>query len=105
MVFRFEKFLTDNLKTNGFMDPVNFLENVLLDVLKNCNANSAVFCHNKCCSCLISRINPVFKQEITAFNYRGLSNLKHFKNCNDTADDQPFKNCKNECQHTKNEEI
>ena len=35
MVFRFEKFLTDNLKTNGLMDPVNFLENVLLDVLKN----------------------------------------------------------------------
>ena len=27
--------LTDNLKTYGFTDPVNFLENVLLDILKN----------------------------------------------------------------------
>ena len=31
----FEKFLTDNLKTYGLMDPANFLENVLIDVLKN----------------------------------------------------------------------
>ena len=32
MVFPFEKFLTDNLKTYGLMDPVNFLENVLIDI-------------------------------------------------------------------------
>ena len=35
IVFPFEKFLTDNLKTYGLMDPVNFLENKLLDILKN----------------------------------------------------------------------
>ena len=35
MVFPFEKFLTDNLKTYGLMDPVNFLENVFIDILKN----------------------------------------------------------------------
>ena len=35
MVFPFEKFLTDNLKTYGLMEPVSFLENVLLDILKN----------------------------------------------------------------------
>ena len=35
MVFPFEIFLTDNLKTYGPMDPVNFLENVILDILKN----------------------------------------------------------------------
>ena len=34
IVFPFEKFFTDNLKTYGLIDPVNFLENVLLDVLK-----------------------------------------------------------------------
>ena len=34
IVFPFEKFFTNNLKTYGLMDPVNFLENVLLDVLK-----------------------------------------------------------------------
>ena len=34
MVFPLQKFLTDNLKTYGLMDPVNFLENVLLDILK-----------------------------------------------------------------------
>ena len=33
MVFPFEKFLTDNLKTYGLMDPI--LENVLIDILKN----------------------------------------------------------------------
>ena len=27
--------MTDNLKTYGLMDPVNFLENVLLDIFKN----------------------------------------------------------------------
>ena len=32
MVFPFEKLLTDNLKTYG---PCNFLENVLIDILKN----------------------------------------------------------------------
>ena len=32
MLFPFDKFLTDNLKTYGLMDPANFLENVLLDV-------------------------------------------------------------------------
>ena len=35
MVFAFEKFLIDNLKTYGFTDPINFLENVILDILKN----------------------------------------------------------------------
>ena len=35
MVFPFDKFLTDNLKTYGLMDPVIFLENVLIDILKN----------------------------------------------------------------------
>ena len=50
MLFLFDKFLTDNLKTYGLMDPVNFLENVLLDVLKKCSANSALFCYKKCCS-------------------------------------------------------
>ena len=35
MVFPFDKFLTDNLKTYELMDPVNFLENVLIDILKN----------------------------------------------------------------------
>ena len=35
MVFPFDKFLTDNLKPYGLMDPVNFLENVLIDILKN----------------------------------------------------------------------
>ena len=35
MVFPFAKFLTDNLKPYGLMDPVNFLENVLIDILKN----------------------------------------------------------------------
>ena len=34
-VFPSEKFLTDNLKTYGVMDLVNFLENMLLDILKN----------------------------------------------------------------------
>ena len=33
MVFPLQKFLTDNLKTYGLMDPVNF-EDVLLDILK-----------------------------------------------------------------------
>ena len=50
MVFPFEKFLTDNLKTYGLMDPVNFLENVLIDILKKCRASRALFCYNKCCS-------------------------------------------------------
>ena len=27
--------MTDNLKTYGLMHPVNFLENMLLDILKN----------------------------------------------------------------------
>ena len=35
MVFPFRKFLTDNIKTYGLMGPVNFLENVRLDNLKN----------------------------------------------------------------------
>ena len=35
MVFLFAKFLTDNLKLYGITDPVNFLENVLIDILKN----------------------------------------------------------------------
>ena len=35
IVFSFEKFLTNNLKTYGLMDPVNVLENVLLDTIKN----------------------------------------------------------------------
>ena len=35
IVFPFEKLLTDTLKTYGLMDPVNFLENKLLDILKN----------------------------------------------------------------------
>ena len=35
MVFPFEKCLTDNSKPYGLMDPVNFLEDVLLDILKN----------------------------------------------------------------------
>ena len=35
MVFPFAKFLTDNLKPYGPTDPVNFLENVLIDILKN----------------------------------------------------------------------
>ena len=35
IVFSFETLLTDNLKTYGLIDPVNFLENVLLDILKN----------------------------------------------------------------------
>ena len=35
MVFPFRKFLTDNLKTYGLMGPVNFLENVRLNNLKN----------------------------------------------------------------------
>ena len=43
MVFPFEKFLTDNY---GFMDPVNFHENVLLDIVKKCSANSVLFCYN-----------------------------------------------------------
>ena len=33
MVFPFEELLTDNLNIYGLMDPVNFLENVLLDTL------------------------------------------------------------------------
>ena len=35
MVFPFDKFLTDNLKTYELMDSANFLENVLIDILKN----------------------------------------------------------------------
>ena len=35
MVFPFAKFLTDNLKHYGLMEPVNFLENVLIDILKS----------------------------------------------------------------------
>ena len=35
MVFPFEKFLTDNLKTYGLTDPANFLENVFIGILKN----------------------------------------------------------------------
>ena len=35
MAFPFETFFTDNLKIYGLMDPVNFLENVLLAILKN----------------------------------------------------------------------
>ena len=35
MVFPFENFLTDNLKTYGLMDPANFLENVFIGILKN----------------------------------------------------------------------
>ena len=35
IVFSFEKFSTVNLKTYGHMDPLNFLENVLLEILKN----------------------------------------------------------------------
>ena len=35
VVFSFEKFSTVNLKTYGHMDPLNFLENVLLEILKN----------------------------------------------------------------------
>ena len=35
MVFPFAKFLTDNLRRYGLTDPVNFLENVLIDILKN----------------------------------------------------------------------
>ena len=35
MVSPFDKFLTDNFKTYELMDPVNFLENVLIDILKN----------------------------------------------------------------------
>ena len=34
-MFPFETFLTDNLKTYELMDPVNFLENLLPDILKN----------------------------------------------------------------------
>ena len=34
MVFPFEKSLTDNLKIYELMDPVNFLQNVLLDIFK-----------------------------------------------------------------------
>ena len=44
MVFQFEEFLTDNLKTYGFMDPVNFLKisslcKRLLPVIKRDNSN------------------------------------------------------------------
>ena len=44
MVFQFEEFLTDNLKTYGFMDPVNFLKisslcKRLLPVIKRNNSN------------------------------------------------------------------
>ena len=35
MVFPSEKFLTDNLKTYGLTDPVNILENVLIDISRN----------------------------------------------------------------------
>ena len=35
MVFPFGKFLTDNLKTYGLTGTANFLENVLLEILKN----------------------------------------------------------------------
>ena len=35
MVFPFAKFLTDNLKPYGLTDPVNCLENVLIDIFKN----------------------------------------------------------------------
>ena len=35
MVFPFEQLLTDNLKSYELTDPVNFLENVLIDILKN----------------------------------------------------------------------
>ena len=35
MVFPFEKFLTDNLRSYGLIDPVHFIENVLLDIFKN----------------------------------------------------------------------
>ena len=35
MVFPFDKCLTYNLRTYELMDPVNFLENVLIDILKN----------------------------------------------------------------------
>ena len=35
MVFPLEKFLTDNLKTYGLMDPASFPENVFIDILKN----------------------------------------------------------------------
>ena len=33
MIFPFEELLTDDLNIYGLMDPVNFLENVLLDIL------------------------------------------------------------------------
>ena len=35
MVFPFEKFLNDNLRSYGLIDAVHFLENVLLDIFKN----------------------------------------------------------------------
>ena len=35
IVFSTEKVLIENLKTYGLMDPAHFLENVLLDILKN----------------------------------------------------------------------
>ena len=35
IVFLFEKFLIANLKTYGLIDLVNFLEDALLDILKN----------------------------------------------------------------------
>ena len=50
MVFPFDKFLTDNLKPYGLINPVNFLENVLIDILKNVVPAVPYFCYNKCCS-------------------------------------------------------
>ena len=66
IVFLFEKFLIANLKTYGLIDLVNFLEDALLDILKNVmptvpfsvTTNAVPHFQNK----------SVFIKEITAFN-------------------------------------
>ena len=79
MVFPFEKFLTDNLKTYGLMDPVNFLENVFIDILK-ISCQQCPFLLQQMFF-LISRINPVFHRRLQG----DYSNFKHFKKCNGTV--------------------
>ena len=83
MVFAFEKFLIDNLKIYGLTDPINFLENVILDILKNVmptvlfsvTTNPDLYFY--ICLSLYRRLLPLIKGDY--------SNLKHFKKCNGTV--------------------
>ena len=74
MVFPYEKFLTDNLKTYGLMDPANFLENVFIGILKNVMPAVPFSVTTNFCPYLSLR------------RLQGdSSNLKHFKKRNGTV--------------------